>query len=144
MRIGIGSVCGFMLACCLVHSACAQQNLGEVLDRGATKLSQAEMESLLIGATLSYDTTPGRRVELDPRPDGRIHGRIVVGRSMGNIQGDWRFAPSGRFCYHITFLAAHPVEQRRCQFWFKLGEGYFASRSDAVRTDPVIAYRVSR
>ena len=132
--------------------AAAQSNLGELLDKGAVRLSAEEFKEevaqhVLVGRTPTAEGT----LEIVYGAGGQLAG---IGKTQdGNalsmsmpIGGEWAIDDSGRICTtmwigsgsSIGSTAAGGLVQmlilpRRCQVWFKYADAYFASDSDSDR-----------
>ena len=125
----------------------AQSNLGQVLDAGGRKLSAAEFRRDLAQRTITGPSSTGTgAVEILYAANGSILGIAqAFGASAWNarVSGDWTIDDDERVCstmqihYPVTGSqgVVLPVEviPRRCDFWYKLGETYFASGSDSDR-----------
>ena len=123
----------------LTPFAVAQNNLGELLDAGAKKISGDEFKQEVAQHTLVGSTTAaGGRMELMYANSGVIQGRAeALGASAAGgagasaiapIDGVWNIDDSGKVCTSIvlgrTFLPF------RCQYWFKYKDEYFIADSE--------------
>ena len=63
--------------------ALAQATLGELLEQGGKRLDKAEVQALLVGATLAGPTTTGGDVRLEVKADGSLSGNMRTIRSFG-------------------------------------------------------------
>ena len=117
----------------------AQNNLGELLDAGAKKISPDEFREDVVQRTIVGSTSSGVRMELMYASTGVIQGRSDINPSTGGgtggmnvispIDGVWTVDDSGRICASIvigrTFLPF------RCEYWFKYKDDYFLALSDS-------------
>ena len=123
----------------------AQQNLGDVIDQGGKKLAPDELQSRLIGGTFEY-RVPNGNFRLQPQSDGTLNGAYAgsQGRQYP-ATGKWSVNQSGQFCFTFSYaVMATPYEQKRCGFWFQLGDDHWVSASDSNRAAPVFLYKISR
>ena len=115
----------------LVPFAVAQNNLGELLDAGARKLSAEEFRQEVTQHVLLGVAPTGMRMEVMYGSSGVIQGSSSQytdtrnpqsNVAFGPIDGVWTVDDSGRTCTSVvigrTFLPF------RCQFWFKYKEDY--------------------
>jgi len=116
----------------------AQNNLGELLDGGAKKMSPEEFRRDMVQRTLVGPSPLGPPMELMYASSGVIQGRAVAagpaaaggtgGSALAPIDGVWNIDDSGKVCTSIvigrTFLPF------RCQYWFKYKDDYFIADSD--------------
>jgi hypothetical protein len=122
--------------------AMAQNNLGELLDAGAKKLSPEEFKQEVVQRLIAGPTATGGRLELLYAESGVIAGvgnfNDAAGLLYAQISGEWTI-DDGRICTSmrigtgpggaLTYTSV--LLPRRCQVWFKLGEQYFLSDSDS-------------
>lgn len=118
--------------------ACAQGNLGALLDLGAKKITRAEYVASL--PTTSYSVWPDGKGEevLTYLPDGKITGtekQYTTGASSGST-GKWTMTASGKICTSVRFTN-WPGTHEECRFLFRLGNDVFISMSDSARAAPV-------
>ena len=134
-----------------VPFAVAQNNLGELLDAGARKLSVEEFKQELVQRTLVATSPAGTRMELMYANSGVIQGRSDAGAGPANvptmpfvapIDGVWNIDASGRIC--TSMLIGRNMLPLRCQFWFKYKEDYFAADSDSDRYVKVLRRSVKQ
>jgi hypothetical protein len=119
--------------------ASAQNNLGELLDAGAKKLSVAEFKEEVVQRVVVGRTAPGGQIEVMYARTGVISGKgsyqDQASLRLADISGEWTLDDNGRVCANMligaygggVFLPA------RCQFWFKYNGQYFLSDSDSDR-----------
>jgi hypothetical protein len=67
-----------------------------LLEQGGKRLDKAEVQALLVGATLAGPTTTGGDVRLEVKADGSLSGNIRAVRSFG-VMGTWKLEEDGRF-----------------------------------------------
>jgi hypothetical protein len=108
------------------------QTLGEILDKGAKKLTPEAFRSEVVGKTLSG---PGQQ----PRATIEVtyaaeHVTGVTGQAgaPNPYRGPWKVAPSGEVCADL-FFELNRASRTACNYWFKLGDSYYISASDTDR-----------
>jgi hypothetical protein len=127
----------------LVPFALAQNNLGELLDAGAKRLSAEEFRQEVTQHSLEGVIPSGGRMEVMYASSGVIQGRtggpntgytgnpIIQGNVWAPIDGVWNIDDSGRTC--TSMVIGRTILPFRCQFWFKYKEDYFIADSDSDR-----------
>ena len=124
--------------------ATAQNNLGELLDAGAKRLSVEEFKEELVQRVIVGPTPAGGTLEVMYQSNGLIQGTGMYSKATipqaGTIFGEWTIDDNGRICasMQVTGSGGGGYGQgvtlpRRCQFWFKNGEQYFLSDYDSDR-----------
>ena len=111
------------------------QTLGEILDKGAKKLTPEAFRSEIVGKAL---TGPGQQA--GAVTDVTFGADVVTGiggraGAPNPYRGPWKVAPSGEVCADITF-EVNRVSRTSCNYWFKLGDIYYISASDTDRATP--------
>lgn len=94
----------------LVPFAAAQNNLGELLDAGAKKLSPEEFRQDVVQRVIVGPALSGARMELIYATSGVIQGRseLLGGGSptqfgyLASIDGVWNIDDSGRICHSMV------------------------------------------
>ena len=128
--------------------AVAQNNLGELLDAGAARLSPEVFTEEVVQRLIVGPTATGGRLELMYTANGMVQGAGSFRDSgpttlaAAPINGEWTIGDNGRICtsMRIGNSAGGPGNvsgvylPSRCQFWFKLAEQYFFSDSDSDRS----------
>ena len=124
----------------LVPFAVAQNNLGELLDGGAKKVSGEEFRQDVVQRVVLGPLPSGATVELMYATSGVIQGRSVTAGSsaiaggtgaapVSPIDGVWNIDDSGRICTSMVIMRTFlPF---RCQYWFKYKDDYFVADSDS-------------
>lgn len=111
--------------------ALAQNNVGEVLDSGGRKLSQAELVPLLSGANMTGDSFKGNgmTINFDYAADGTVAGfsRNAAGFESRST-GTWTVDAGGKFCREM--LRQNGQRWGDCRYFFRQGEAYFAAETD--------------
>ena len=123
----------------LVPFAVAQNNLGELLDAGAKRLSAEQFRQEVVLRTLVGNSPVGVRMEVMYASSGVLAGRSdTVGSSsvtgyvgLASIDGVWNIDDSGRIC--TSMVIGKILLPFRCQFWFKYKDDYFIAHSDSDR-----------
>jgi hypothetical protein len=134
----------------LVPFALAQNNLGELLDAGAKRLSAEEFRQEVTQHTLVGVIPSGGRIEAMYASSGMIQGvsGLYTGvpqsdfRYSGPIDGVWNIDDSGRTC--TSMVIGRTFLPLRCQFWFKYKEDYFIADSDSDRNARVFRRTVKQ
>ena len=134
----------------LVPFALAQNNLGELLDAGAKRLSAEEFRQEVVQRTIGGATTAGGRMEVMYASSGVIKGvsnfitgtPASVAQGAGQIDGVWNIDDSGRTC--TSMVIGRTFLPLRCQFWFKYKEDYFIADSDSDRNARVLRRTVKQ
>ncbi len=116
-------------------------DLGQLLDVGGKRLSAEEFRSEVVQRLLVGPVAEGvHATEIMYMKNGTIFGRGMLGGpaagAMPYISGSWTVDQAGGVCATMTTgLTTMPT---RCQFWFKLGDGFFVSDSDSNRNTKVL------
>jgi hypothetical protein len=139
--------CIAMAALSLAASvALAQASLGELLDKGATKLSVDEFKAELVGQTL---VGPSRSnvmvvIEVIYLDSGHIQG-VGSNTMMGGgfapnayfgVRGSWTVGDAQQICDSMVVGAV--TLPSRCQYWYRYDRRYYASDSDTDRSARVL------
>lgn len=135
----------------MVRSAVAQNNLGELLDAGAKKLSADEFKQEVVQRTIRGQTASGEgNIEIMYAGNGLIQGNgssVAVNLINAPLSGEWTTDADGRVCTSMRTYryggtaAALPT---RCQFWFKYKDDYFLADSDSDRSARVLRRTVKQ
>ena len=134
----------------LVPFALAQNNLGELLDAGAKRLSAEEFRQEVTQHTLVGAIPSGGQMEVMYASSGVIQGRTspftgvnpTRGDLVAPIDGVWNIDDSGRTC--TSMVIGRTFLPLRCQFWFKYKEDYFLADSDSDRNARVLRRTVKQ
>lgn len=123
---------------CLLLTLCgtpvyAQGTLGEILDKGAVRLSQEEVTSLMAGATASGETASGNRFEAHFNEDGSLSGTMQRLRETYGYGGTWKVDDDGRTCQETRSYTKVAGTSSFCQYFFRLGSEYFVSESPSAK-----------
>ena len=131
-----------LLAACLLlvfTSAHAQSKLGELLDKGAKKLSKDDFAALL-PATLIY-TWPDKQGEgeLLFKADGTVSGTEYhkASRSSSTAVGTWNVDDNGKWCIK-KYMATWNRNTDTCWYSFVMDGAYFGATSDTDRNVVVV------
>jgi hypothetical protein len=114
-----------------------ETDLGRVLDKGAVRLTKADLDALIPGTTTKFTQwTTGSRAHANvdyswENPPGGASFRAFARwpRMSGNGTGTWSIADNGRYCWDIMM----DREWKACRFIFKIGDGYYMSPSATDR-----------
>lgn len=102
----------------------APKSVGDLLDRGGSRVAAQDMRSLVTGASVSGNGLGGGPFILRLAADGRVNG--VAGFARVEVNGTWEVDDKGQLCLKVSWSSG--AESRsRCFPWFKLGEQYFES-----------------
>src|SRR5213595_3972476 len=108
----------------LIPFAVAQNNVGELLDAGAKKISAEEFRQDVVQRTVVGAVPTGGRMELLYATGGVIQGTVnaTPGSLPGvpyiaAIDGVWNIDDSGRIC--ASMVLGRTLLPFRCQYWFK-------------------------
>lgn len=123
--------------------ALAQATLGELLEQGGKRLDKAEVQALLVGATLAGPTTTGGDVRLEVKADGSLSGNMRTIRSFG-VMGTWKLEEDGRFCTDLSSGGSRPVQIAACNHYYRKGNEYFVADAQSTPETPVRRREVSR
>lgn len=123
----------------VVPFAVAQNNLGELLDAGAKRVSAEEFRREVAQHTVVGAIPWGEgRMELVYTNSGVIQGSVnLTGASsfgapyISAIDGVWNIDDSGRIC--ASMLIGRTSLPFRCQYWFKYKDDYFIADADSDR-----------
>jgi hypothetical protein len=135
--------------------AMAQNNLGELLDAGAKKLSTEEFKQELVQHMLAGPTATGGSLEVMYTSNGMVQGRGSYASNvvaLASINGEWTIDDKGKICTSMRIGGSTPgvgggagvILPARCQFWFKYAEQYFLSDSDSDRSARVFRRTVKQ
>jgi len=125
--------------------AVGQNNLGEILNAGANRLSAEAFRQELVGRTLVGPISGFKQLEVVYTADGRVLGIGTPSRTWlhpTEITGAWTTGDGDTICT-IMYLGTVTLA-KRCQFWLKLGEEYFISDSDSDRSMRVLRRTVKQ
>jgi hypothetical protein len=123
----------------VVPAVQAQSTLGELLDRGARKLSATEIEAMGDVRVLRQATDADAYMTL--RTDGSVVGMVHNKQGHGSSEavGTWRLDASGRRCADVS-LPAFSMSVQQCGYTFALGREIFFTPSDTDRSATATAY----
>jgi hypothetical protein len=127
-------VAGIALLVVGIGAARAQSNLGAVLDLGGKKMSSEEAKALLSGGSVTGKTATGADMSATYDAAGKVAGRIVGAGGSFPMTGTWRIEDGGKVCGEV-YVDSPPTGSttRGCGYYFRAGERYFFSLSDADR-----------
>jgi hypothetical protein len=135
---------GIVLLLC-APLAMAQNNLGELLDAGATRLSPEAFKEEVVQRVIVGRTTIGGNIEVMYAQSGEIAGlgsyTADSPTRLAAISGEWKLDDNGRVCTAMRISSAPgggTLLSPRCQFWFKHNGQYFISDYDSDRSARVL------
>jgi hypothetical protein len=122
-------------------------NLGRLLDAGARKITVAEFRQDLTQHTIVGPMPGGTgEVEYMYMSDGSIRGRGRLGFGAiwpSTVSGEWTIVDGERVCTTMQIRGdpgAPGALPQRCEFWFKLGDDYYAADSDSDRATKLVKW----
>ena len=127
--------------------AMAQNNLGELLDAGATRLSPEAFKEEVVQRVIVGRTGAGGDIEVMYAHTGVIQGigsyQQLAPVHVVGVSGEWTLDDNGRVCTSMRVAggggtASGVMLPARCQFWFKYNGQYFISDSDSDRSTRVL------
>jgi hypothetical protein len=120
---------GIVIVLVFAASAGARdETLGEILGKGAKKMSGAESKAVLTRGRVSGPNESGQWVDASYNPDGTIDG-IVAGISFS---GEWNVDDEGQMCVSLAFRGG---TFQGCYFHYKLGERIYRGQADRPESD---------
>jgi hypothetical protein len=136
------------LALAPAAASAEETELGPLLDKGAVKLTRAELEALVPGSTTKFTqwtTGPLGQANVDyswENPPGgatfRAYGRGPRLSSDGT--GTWSISGDGRYCWDVTFTR----QWKACRFIFKAGDAYYMSPSATDRAAKALSVKFAK
>lgn len=107
--------------------------LGTLLDKGAVRVTKAELESLVPGTTTKFTQWvmgPQGQGQTDYSWENPTGGKTFRAYARGMKRswdgtGTWSVSGDGRYCWDIMMNR----EWKACRFIFKVGDGYYMSIS---------------
>ena len=127
--------------------AAAQNNLGALLDAGATRLSPEAFKEEVVQRVIVGLTGAGGEIEVMYASTGVIQGigsyQQLAPVHIVGVSGEWMLDDNGRVCTAMRVAggggtASGVMLPARCQFWFKYKGDYFISDSDSDRSVRVL------
>jgi hypothetical protein len=145
---------GLALSLCAPF-AIGQNNVGELLDAGAERLSPEQFKGEVVQRVIVGPTATGGQIEVMYAANGMVQGRGsstgIMGAGgvlMSPINGEWTIGDNGRICTSMRIMGTAytnvVILPPRCQFWFKYKEQYFFSDSDTDRSMGVLRRTVKQ
>ena len=128
-------------------AAMGQSTLGDLLDAKAEKLSKEDVQTTIVGSTMSGPIPGGMNIDAEYKADGTYAGSYQNpsggqgGGRAGGFFGKWTLGDDGKFC--TEGIGGTGKATGSCAFFFRLdGQLYIAyGSSDANRA--AIAYKRS-
>jgi len=126
-----------LLAC--TGLAQAQSTLGELLDRGAQKLTPAEARAQAPLTVMRDTIDADARITL--RPDGTVVGKVEnkQGHGSSEARGTWTVDASGKRCLDVN-MPNFRMQWNECNYPYRLGTQVFSVPSDTDRDARATAY----
>ena len=125
-------------------SALAEDNLGAALDAGAKKLNGEAFNKELAGKTVS-GTSKNGPFRLEFLDGGKLAGNFSspTGGFHPHLSGTWTADDSGKVCVDYE-IGVRKKRDAFCRFYFKKGDQYFTSNSDADRSAWVLPLQITK
>lgn len=129
----------FLAVALVAGGAQAQSTLGELLDRGAQKLTGGEVRAMGDVRLLREAADADAYVTL--RADGTVVGMVHNKQGHGSSEavGRWEVDASGRRCMDVE-LPAFSMKMQQCGYTYRLGRDVFFAASDEDRSVKVTHY----
>lgn len=126
----------------------AQNNFGEFLDMGATKVLKPEWDSVL-PASIRAPTAQGSNVYLEFARGGTLSGEITTKEGYkSRIKGTWTMDAGGKLCIFETFEAFNNQSHQECGYRYRLNGNYYGTTTDSDRSarvrNPLVPYQVRK
>lgn len=117
-------------------------NLGELLDRGATRLSAAEVRSM--GDVRVLRRAADADAYMTLRADGTVVGMVHNKQGHGSSEavGRWVVQADGLRCADVE-LPAFRMSMQQCGYTYRLGPDLFFAPAEADRAAPVTVHASS-
>jgi hypothetical protein len=131
------SLVAAVLAC--AGAAQAQSTLGDLLDKGASKVTATETHALApLGVTRQGADSDAI---MTLRADGSVTGSVFNKQGFGasEAQGTWSVDAGGKRCVDVK-LPAFNMSWAQCGYTYRLGNQLYGVASDSDRGAVVTAY----
>ena len=117
----------------------AQSTLGELLDRGAQKLTPSEAAN--VGPLRIVREAPDSDAIMTLQPNGTVVGTVhnKQGHGSSEAKGTWVLDETGKRCVDVE-LPAFGMNWKQCGYMFRLGDQIYGAASDTDRSITVTAY----
>jgi hypothetical protein len=117
-----------------------QSNLGELLDKGATKVTKETWKSMLPVKFGGIDFTGRVDFEFTFTDDGKFNGRAYLTRGNGSSgsYGTWTMEESGKQCIDET-LPNWSMTWQECWCVYALDGKYYSTQNDSDRSAKALA-----
>ena len=131
--------CSFVVALLGAGAVQAQSNLGELLDKGAQKMTAAEVQTL--GDVRILRQAPDADAYMTMRADGTIVGMVHNKQGQGSSEavGTWSLDAGGQRCVDVQ-LPAFRMNMKQCGWTYRLGSDVYFAPSDSDREAIVTHY----
>jgi len=122
--------------------AYAEDTVGSILDGGGKKLSADEFNAELGGKSVS-GTWQGGTFRHDFMEGGKLGGSLTGTMGTGAINGTWKAADTGQVCIDYT-IGIRKRPGGSCAYYFKAGDQYFSSKSDADKAAHALPLKINK
>lgn len=156
--LGMSRVLVALTVAVFTSSVIAQRTVGEVLDAGGKKLSDAQFNAEITQRLIVGPTPTGGSVQIVYGANGVVAGSGTIPNAPSRlidrtqVSGEWNIDAEGRVCAKMQFRTegGGPGPARmdflppRCQVWFKLGPQYFVADTESDRSAKVLVRTLKR
>ena len=113
----------------------AQSTLGELLDKGAKKMSREEWQAQLPVTYGGLDFTERVNFKFEYKADGKFSGNATGthGQGTSGSVGTWTMDETGKQCIDERLISWN-MTWDECYFVYKLDAKYFSAQSDSDRS----------
>jgi hypothetical protein len=131
------------LAC--LGTAHGQSTLGEILDKGAKKLTYEDFVAMLPATSFAAWSWGGGESKVVYKADGTFSGNALhyPSRTTSPSYGTWKVDETGKFCVDEK-LPAWNQSNQDCSFRFEVGGEQFDSPSDTDRSAKLIKRKITK
>ena len=140
-------VLGAAIAALGCGAAMAQSTLGDLLDAKAEKLNKEDVQTMIVGATMSGPIPGGMNIDAEYKADGTYAGSYQNpsggqgGGRAGGFFGKWTLGDDGKFC--TEGVGGSGKATGSCAYFFRLdGQLYIAYGASAANR-AAVAYKRS-
>jgi hypothetical protein len=132
--------CIAIAAIACAASAQAQSTLGDILDKGASKATAAELQAM--GTHGFVRDTADANARMYFNPNGTVVGTVVnkQGHGASEAAGTWAVDASGKRCVDVT-LPTFNMKWKECGYSYKLDGKLYSVASDSDRQAPVTVFQ---
>ena len=128
-------------------AAMAQSTLGDLLDAKAEKLSKEDVQTTIVGSTMSGPIPGGMNIDAEYKADGTYAGSYQNpsggqgGGRAGGFFGKWTLGDDGKFCTEGTGGTGKATGS--CAFFFRLDGQLYIAYGSSTANRAAVAYKRS-